>query len=107
MPIEALRRQVRKIVEATSLWDGDVVVVQVTDFQRDVMEVRILASASNSGRAFDLRCEIREKVAAFLQEHYPSSLPRFRVEFSEPPKASRHVDHMQAADRLHTEGART
>lgn len=104
VPIEALRKQVRKIVEATTLWDRDVVVVQVTDFKRDVMEVRILASASNSGRAFDLRCEIREKVAAFLQEHYPSSLPRFRAEFSQPPTTTRHLDDMGAADRLHTEG---
>lgn len=106
VPIDALRKEVRRIVEASSLWDGDVAVVQVTDFQRDVMEVRILASASNSGRAFDLRCEIREKIADFLQEHYPSSLPRFRAEFSEPPKATRHAEATEHADRFHTEGAR-
>jgi hypothetical protein len=80
VPIEILREKTQEIVEASPLWDGDVAGVQVTDFQRDVMEVRILASASNSGRAFDLRCEIREKLASFLQKHYPSSLPRFRTE---------------------------
>ena len=81
VPIEAIRTEVQRIVEQSALWDKEVVVVQVTDFHRDVMEVRILASASNSGRAFDLRCEIREKLAAFLQENHASSLPRFRTEF--------------------------
>lgn len=80
VPIAAIRTEVQRIVEQSTLWDREVVVVQVTDFHRDVMEVRILASASNSGRAFDLRCEIREKLAAFLQEHHASSLPRFRTE---------------------------
>jgi hypothetical protein len=42
--------------------------------------VRILATASDSGRAFDLRCEIREKLLLFLRQEYPQALPRFRAE---------------------------
>jgi len=37
-------------------------------------------SASESGRAWDLRCMVREKLIAFLQERYPRSLPRVRAE---------------------------
>ena len=37
-------------------------------------------SASNSGRAFDLRCEVREKLVAFLQAEYPHVLPRLRMD---------------------------
>ena len=44
------------------------------------MEVRILVSARNAPRTFDLRCEVREKLVAFLQQEYPQSLPRLRAE---------------------------
>jgi|GEM_PF-4224772 len=44
------------------------------------MEVRILVSASNAGRAFDLRCEVREKLIDFIQQTYPSGLPKVRAE---------------------------
>ena len=41
-------------------------------------EVRILASARNAGRAFDLRCEIREHLLAYLQTDQPHAMPRHR-----------------------------
>lgn len=48
----------------------------------NVMEVRILLSSSNSCRNFDLRCEVREKIMAFLQREHPLGLPRLRAEFA-------------------------
>jgi small-conductance mechanosensitive channel len=80
VPIDAVRAKVEEIVKATPLWDKRVVNVQVTDFKEATMEVRILASAADSGRTFDLRCEIREKLISFLQAHYPTSLPKQRAE---------------------------
>ena len=32
-------------------------------------------SAASSSAAFDLRCEIREKMVVWLQEHHPRGLP--------------------------------
>ena len=87
VPIAALRRKVEEIAAASPLWDRQVVNVQVTDFKESVMEIRILASASNAGRAFDLRCEGREKLIAFLQESYPQALPRLRAEFGPVERA--------------------
>jgi hypothetical protein len=37
-------------------------------------------SAPNGPVAFDLRCYVREKLIALLQEQYPQSLPRTRAE---------------------------
>ncbi|WP_127092173.1 mechanosensitive ion channel family protein [Aquabacter cavernae] len=82
VPIAEVRRKVEEIAAGSRLWDRQVVNVQVTDFRESVMEVRILVSASNGGRAFDLRCEVREKLIAFLQEAYPQALPRLRTEFA-------------------------
>ncbi|PXW55788.1 hypothetical protein [Chelatococcus asaccharovorans] len=40
-------------------------------------------SARTSPRAWDLRCEVREKLLAFLQAEYPRALPRRRAELVE------------------------
>jgi hypothetical protein len=36
-------------------------------------------SASSSGAAWELRCEVREKLNEFLMTNYPECLPRFRT----------------------------
>jgi len=80
VPVAAIRQKVEEIAAASPLWDKQVAGVQVTDFRETVMEVRILVSASNAGRAFDLRCEVREKLIDFIQRDYPRALPRVRAE---------------------------
>lgn len=77
--VDHLRKSVAAFLDQNPLWDRDVIAVLVTDFREFVMEVRILASASNAPRAFDLRCEIREHLAVFVAENYPGSLPRLRT----------------------------
>jgi small-conductance mechanosensitive channel len=78
-PIDVVRDTVQKIAQESPLWDGNVAGTQVVDFREETMEVRILVSAANAGRAFDLRCEVREKLIAFLQEHHPYALPTRRL----------------------------
>jgi hypothetical protein len=46
-------------------------------------------SASDSGRAWDLRCIVREKLIAFLQDRYPHSLPRVRADIQGLPAGGR------------------
>ncbi|WP_264587314.1 mechanosensitive ion channel family protein [Sphingobium sp. B2D3B] len=76
--IDQLRARYEAIVAASPLWDGRVKVLQVTEVRPDAIEVRGLASARNAGEAFDLRCEIREKVLAFIRDEMPQALPRHR-----------------------------
>ena len=78
--IAELREEARRIVAATPLWNGEVFALQVTDFTERTAEVRILADAANAGRAFDLRCHIREAVAEYLTRHQPHALPKTRIE---------------------------
>ncbi|HEX4178769.1 MAG TPA: mechanosensitive ion channel family protein, partial [Rhizomicrobium sp.] len=80
LPMTAVRTAATDIVQASRLWDGQVVNVQVSDARDHVIEVRVLASASDSSRAWDLRCEIREKLIAFIRDNYPECLPRQRRE---------------------------
>jgi small-conductance mechanosensitive channel len=79
VPVEALRAELTRILEASKLWDRQVNVLQVTDAKEHTLEIRALASAADAGLAWDLRCEVREKLVDFVQRNYPDSLPRFRT----------------------------
>ena len=48
--------------------------------------MRALVSASDASKAWDLRCEVREKLIAFVQEKYPDCLPRMRAEIERVPE---------------------
>ena len=88
-PIPRLRDKLEDIVKHSKLWDGRVINLAVTDFKETTMEVRCLASARNAGEAFDLRCEIREKLIGFLQREHPEALPHRRMEVSADDYAAR------------------
>jgi len=57
----------------------------VTDASEHTIQIRALASAADSGKAWDLRCYVREKLIQFLQEGYPESLPTARVQLRSMP----------------------
>lgn len=80
VPVDVVRSKLHEIARASKLWDKQVVNLQVTDLKDSSVELRMLVSAQTSGQAWDLRCEVREKMLAFLQEEYPQSLPRQRIE---------------------------
>lgn len=79
-PVDAIRTKLEKIVDASPHWDRNIANVQVTDLRETTVEIRILVTARDAGRAFDLRCEVREKLMAYLQAEYPGTLPRIRIE---------------------------
>ncbi|MES2752332.1 MAG: mechanosensitive ion channel domain-containing protein [Pseudomonadota bacterium] len=81
VPVEKLREKLLEVARASPLWDGRVVVLQVSDVTKDhTVELRALLSARSAPAAWDLRCEVREKLIAYLQEEYPGALPRTRQE---------------------------
>lgn len=80
-PIAAMRSKLVEIAGQSSLWDRNVVNLQVSDAREAVIEVRMLVSARNAPQAWDLRCEVREKMIAFLQTDHPDALPRHRSEW--------------------------
>jgi small-conductance mechanosensitive channel len=79
VPVEAVREELGRILRASPLWDGKVNVLQVTEARERTLELRALASAADASKAWDLRCEVREKLVGFLRERYPETLPQVRV----------------------------
>ena len=57
---------------------------QVIDADKETMELRGLCSASDSGKLFELRAELREQLIGWLQREYPHALPRRRQEVVHP-----------------------
>jgi hypothetical protein len=88
-PIDAIRAKARELVEGSPLWNGKVFAVQVTDAKQETIEVRVLMSANTGGGAFDLRCEVREKLIGFLKDKHPEALPRRRQEVMAAPQPAR------------------
>jgi small-conductance mechanosensitive channel len=80
IPLDKLRDEQTRLLKSTSLWDGKVNIIQVTDAREDMVEIRSLVSAKDSPTAWDLRVMLREKLVEFIRDNYPESLPRTRVE---------------------------
>ena len=80
MPLEELRTKLDSIVKESPLWDGRVAKIQVTNTTEKTVELRALVSAENASNAWDLRCLVREGLLVYLQQHFPESLPRIRLE---------------------------
>ena len=94
-PVDELRSVLKNYLEKHTLWDKRVSVVQVTDAKPEVMEIRLLMSASNAGNAFDLRCDVREYMIRYIQENHPGSLPKARVELAPDKGKLPDTDHAQ------------
>ena len=80
MPVPPLREKLKELVAADPDWDQRVVALQVTDVSEHAMQLRALASAASAGKAWDLRCRIREQMIAYMQESYIEMLPVTRAE---------------------------
>lgn len=88
-PMALIRAKVEEIITATDLWDGRSWAVQMTDSDKDSVVVRILLSAENSGRLWDLRCHVRESLIQWIVEEEPWVRPVARYQKYEAVR----VDH--------------
>ena len=82
VPLAPLRAELERICRAAPEWDGRLALLQVVDASDRAMQIRALVSAGDSGKAWDLRCRVREGLIAYLQRHNPEGLPRLRAEAS-------------------------
>jgi small-conductance mechanosensitive channel len=85
VPVDKVRGKLEELVKASRYWDGNVVNLQVTEADAQNLTLRGLMSARTSPLAWDLRCEIREKLVDWLQAEYPHALPRTRLDASVQP----------------------
>jgi hypothetical protein len=89
--VSRIRKYLEQAVRESKLWDSAVVNLQVVETDAKTMQLRALVSARNAPQSWDLRCEIREKLLAFLRKDMPEALPRERTIVS-PPLAVREFE---------------
>jgi small-conductance mechanosensitive channel len=88
-PVEEVRSEVGRLVEASPDWDRRFWNLQVVEAGEHTMRLRVLLSAADASTAWNLRCEIREKLIAYLQAQHPEALPRIRASLEgELPEAT-------------------
>jgi small-conductance mechanosensitive channel len=78
VPVEDLRKQLEAIVHPSPLWNKQVCGLQVTNLTDRSMELRCLMSSRNASENFDLRCLVREKMTAWIQQNHPAAFPTAR-----------------------------
>jgi len=78
-PVDDVRAELNRLLSVTDLWDKRLGMLQVTDSKETTMELRILVSAKNSSKAFELRCYVRENLIKYIQENYSDTLPKIRL----------------------------
>ncbi len=103
VPVEEVRKELHSILKSTPLWDGKVWGLQVTNASERTVELRALMSATDSSKAWDLRCLVREQLLRFLQGKYPESLPRVRAEIrggAAPPGSLRAASERDPSDEF-------
>lgn len=76
--IARLREELKDIITAHPLWDGRFWNAQVTDTKSEAIELRALMTAHDASKAFDLRCDVREALLAFIRSEMPEAITTYR-----------------------------
>lgn len=80
VPVDAIREELHRILQASSFWDGRNWGLSVTNLKENSVELTAIMSASDSANLGALRNEVREKLLSFLQKDFPAGMPRVRAE---------------------------
>lgn len=88
-PLDQVRAELERLCKPHPCWDGKVCGLQVTDVSERTMTLRALVSSEDSGKNWDLRCDVREGLVTFLQKlENGRYLPKARVEVEADRDAS-------------------
>jgi small-conductance mechanosensitive channel len=98
-PVQEVRAEFEQVLAASKLWNGQTAVLQVVDTTERTMVLRALVSADSAPSAWDLRCEVRERLLAWLQQQQPGALPRVRAELEAPAPQQREAPAPSGPDQ--------
>ncbi|MBN1765475.1 MAG: mechanosensitive ion channel [Sedimentisphaerales bacterium] len=82
VPVREIEKELHRILQESEYWDKKVCVLQVTNTTERSVELRALMSARDASIAWNLRCQVREKLLDFVRNNYPDGLPKVRAEIT-------------------------
>lgn len=74
IPVDDLRRRLKRLLQGTDLWDGQSYSIQVSDATGGIAKAWVVVSARNSGELWDLRCLVREDLVNYVRSHHPYAM---------------------------------
>jgi small-conductance mechanosensitive channel len=83
LPLDIVRKEAERLCHESPDWDRRLCVAQVVDANERAMQVRILVSAADAGKSWELRCRLREGLIHFIQKDFPQYLPRLRADIAD------------------------
>ena len=98
VPVDSIRRYLNEILERSQCWDRKVASVQVTGATEKAMELRALMSARDASDAWNLRCEVREQLIAFIQKNFPEGFPKVRARVEDQISPGPYVTAQEAGE---------
>lgn len=84
MPIEPLREHMNTVIQNSPFWDGHQRKLTVSKFTENAVEITIQFTANTHDDLGELRAEVREKMAEFIRDNFPTALPRRRSVMATP-----------------------
>jgi small-conductance mechanosensitive channel len=88
LPVNELREEFFRYVNAHPAWDGRVKSLVVADAKETSIQIRALVSAADPDKLWILRCEIREALISYVRENHPTHLVRTRISVQSLPAPS-------------------
>lgn len=80
LPVDEIRQEFKRLISESNRWDGETGIIYINDFTERTMQLKAMVSAKNIDDAFYLKIELREKLIKFIQDNFPNSLPRTRLD---------------------------
>ena len=81
VPVDTVRAELDRILDGHAKWDGRAKGLVVTDATERTVQLRATVTAEDAGQLWALRCDVREKLVAFLRDHEGGRyLPRTRID---------------------------
>ena len=88
LPVNELREEFFRYVEAHPAWDKRTKSLVITDAKETSIQIRALVSAADPDKLWTLRCDVREALIYYVQEKHPTHLVRTRVTVQPLPAQS-------------------
>ena len=80
LPFDKIKEEFERLISESPRWDGETGIIYINEFTERTMQLKAMVSAKNIDDAFYLKIELREQLIKYIQENYPCSLPRYRVD---------------------------
>ena len=88
LPVNELRKEFFRYVDAHPAWDRRTSSLVVADAKETSIQIRALVSAADPDKLWNLRCDVREALISYVQEKHPEQLVRTRLSVETLPPQS-------------------